>query len=496
MPEAKKSILCPICHKENERRPNARFCRHCGHDIILNNDTRHQADDGRQYMITRVIKEGGQGAVYEGVTTSEDGRRYAIKEMLDRFVDPRERDEAVTRFSHEADLLKGLSHPYIPRIYSHFQDEGRHYLAMDFVEGEDLDDLLEREGAQPERRVLEWADQICDVLNYLHGKGLVYRDMKPSNVMLDHKNGGIKLVDFGIAKLFKPAERGTQIGTPGYAPPEQYQGIATPASDIYALGATLHHLLTGWDPTENPPFSYPPARNLKPEVSRRTSDVLEQALKMKPEERYGSVAEMRALLRPLVAQPPVQVRVAPATTVLPAQPQVAAPAPVAPVDAAPRQAQPPAPPRQAQPVARPRPQPVAQRRKGGFGRFVSRLLLALTLLGGAGAFVYFQYPQLLAPLLPAIEQVVPQPAPTAVVLVPRLYEPVIEVTLPADADRNAIIAALRAEYERMAKAELGASTIVNQNVPPSIVGALEILGEENGQARYRAQMSGRVQAPQ
>ena len=250
------SILCPSCHKANVRR--AKFCAYCRADMVLNNDA---PSDERRYVITRVIKAGGQGAVYEGI--DEDGKVYAIKEMLDKFTDPKEQAEAVERFNDEANLLQGLAHPRIPRVYSHFTDthaafnrppdEKRHYLTMDFVRGEDLEQIAEREGQLDEQRVLAWADQICDVLGYLHDKGLIYRDMKPSNVMIERDGGGVKLVDFGIAKLFKPTERGTQIGTPGYAPPEQYQGLATPASDIYALGATLHHLLTGRDPTEQMP---------------------------------------------------------------------------------------------------------------------------------------------------------------------------------------------------------------------------------------------------
>ncbi|HMQ33453.1 MAG TPA: inactive serine/threonine-protein kinase VRK3, partial [Chloroflexaceae bacterium] len=151
-------ILCPRCHKPNLRR--ARFCQHCGHDVVLNNDA---PSDERRYVITRVIKQGGQGAVYEGL--DESGKVYAIKEMLDRFTDPRERAEAIGRFNDEADVLQTLSHPRIPQVYSHFRDEGRHYLTMDFVRGEDLEEIVEREGPIDEARVLAWADQICDVLD-------------------------------------------------------------------------------------------------------------------------------------------------------------------------------------------------------------------------------------------------------------------------------------------------------------------------------------------
>jgi serine/threonine protein kinase len=312
-------ILCPQCHKQNL--PQARFCQHCGHDMILNNDA---PSDERRYVIMRVIKQGGQGAIYEG--RDQNGRIYAIKEMLDHFSEARERAEALARFKSEAELLQTLSHPRIPRVYSHFRDEGRHYLSMDFIHGEDLQELVEREGRIDEARVLSWADQLCAVLDYLHGKGLIYHDMKPSNVMVERSGGGIKLVDFGITKLFRTSERSIQVGTPGYAPPEQYQGMTTPQSDIYALGATLHHLLSGRDPTEQLPFSFPPVQQLVPGVSRRTSDTLARALQKVPQDRFATMRDMRAALSAQPAPRPAQVRVAPPSPAMaqPAAAQVAA----------------------------------------------------------------------------------------------------------------------------------------------------------------------------
>ncbi|NTV64185.1 MAG: protein kinase, partial [Oscillochloris sp.] len=306
-------ILCPKCHKPNLRR--ARFCQHCGHDVVLNNE---RPSDKRRYVITRVIKQGGQGAVYEGI--DEDGQVFAIKEMLDRFTDTKERHEAIERFNAEAELLQSLNHPRIPRIYSHFTDEGRHYLTMDFVRGKDLEQIVEEHGLLSETQALEYTDQICDVLVYLHGKGLIYRDMKPSNVMIEEISGGVKLVDFGITKLFKPTERGTQIGTPGYAPPEQYQGLATPASDIYALGATLHHVLTGRDPTEQMPFDFPPASSINSSISKQTSDALQRALQKIPQDRFATMSDFWDALRPERARRPAQVRVAQPTVMLPASP--------------------------------------------------------------------------------------------------------------------------------------------------------------------------------
>ncbi|WP_276522231.1 serine/threonine-protein kinase [Kallotenue papyrolyticum] len=293
-----QAILCPLCRAAN--RPYARFCQQCGKDVLLD-DT---------YRITQVIKEGGMGIVYQAVDA--DGAFYAIKEMHDRFTDAREREEGIQRFLEEAQLLRQLrGHPGIPQIYRSFIDEGRYYLAMEFVWGEDLEELLKRHGAFPEAQVLIWADELCDVLEHLHANGLIYRDMKPSNVMITHE-GHVKVVDFGIAKLLQPGQRGTMIGTPGYSPPEQYQGITTVQSDIYALAATLHHLLTGRDPRNEPPFSFPPVRMLRPAISPQTEAALQRALALEVEKRFGSVAEFRRALpipsgeqRPM---PPVDVR--------------------------------------------------------------------------------------------------------------------------------------------------------------------------------------------
>ncbi|HWQ11964.1 MAG TPA: serine/threonine-protein kinase, partial [Roseiflexaceae bacterium] len=329
---AEVKILCPICHRPNTRTTEnfrtARFCQHCGRDVVLNNVP---GRDGPRYYITRIIKEGGQGAVYEAIDDSM--RVYAVKEMLDRFSDPKERAEALERFKAEAAMLVRLSHPAIPRVYASFEDEQRHYLAMDFVRGEDLEDVIRREGSIPEDRALAWAAQIFDVIEYLHGQRppIIFRDMKPSNIMIE-PGGGVKVIDFGIAKMLQGAQRGTQIGTPGYAPPEQYQGLATVASDIYALGATLHHMLTGRDPRDEPPFSFPPVYGLKPTVSKRTSDAIQRALQMKPEDRWPSVRQFREALLP-----PPQVRVAPVPQPAPA------PAPARPAPAALPAAQPPRP---------------------------------------------------------------------------------------------------------------------------------------------------------
>ncbi|MCS6887155.1 MAG: serine/threonine protein kinase [Chloroflexus sp.] len=478
-------ILCPICHKPNLRR--ARFCQHCGHDVVLNND---QPTDHRRYLITRIIKRGGQGAVYEGI--DQDGNVYAIKEMLDRFADPNERAEAVARFNAEAELLQQLRHPRIPRVYSHFTDEGRHYLTMDFIRGEDLEQIIEREGRIDEQRVLRWADEICDVLSYLHGKGLIYRDMKPSNVMIE-PSGDIKLIDFGIAKVFKPTERGTQIGTPGYAPPEQYQGLATPQSDIYALAATLHHLLTGRDPTKEMPFSFPPARALVPEISERTSAALEKALQKVAKDRFATMDEFRAALIPRAQPQPAQVRVAPAPAAAPARPAAPPSAAVPVAKPAPSQRPAPAVPAPPSPAAAPviKPSPSRQAARRSIGQMIAALfLLALIALTLFSAYMVATRPAWADPILAPILGGSGQPAPLTGQLQTIEYE--LEVTVPEGSDEQTVREAFRQAYREQVQREHGTSSQISPNIPISYIGQPERIGQENGQVTYRARLTGRV----
>ncbi|KAB8144992.1 protein kinase [Chloroflexia bacterium SDU3-3] len=499
--EPVEHILCPICHRQNI--PRARFCQHCGRDILLNNDGMAQ---GTVYRITRIIKQGGQGAVYEVV--GEDGLRYAVKEMIERSLDPKELDEALARFELEANLLQRLSHPRIPKVYAHFKDEGRSYLAMDFVRGQDLEDVL-RQGAMPEERVLVLADQICDVLGYLHQNGLIYRDMKPSNVMLED-TGAIKLVDFGIAKVFQKSDRATQIGTPGYAPPEQYQGIATVESDIYALGATLHHMLTGRDPRDEAPFSFPAITALAPMVSRRTADAIARALQMRPEDRFHSVAELRAELRPMapaqqVRRQPAQQPVAMAARTQQAQVAQAQPAQPQPsVPPAPARPKPAPLPQAAQPIQPTQPAQPAQpvRRRGGFlaaiGRFFRNLiatavlLLALTVAGWFFAPSYVQ--PVLSPYLPAaITKLLPSPTP----LQQRLQKVSLEVTatVPATASADQVRQALLAAFAEQVKATYGDEAKISSNVTPAFIGDPVEQGSTSAGTTFGVTISGYILLP-
>ncbi len=258
-----------------------------------------------RYKILRVVGVGGMGAVYKAQDLRFPSvmRLCAVKEMINTATDPKVRQMIIRNFEREASILATLSHSAIPQVYDYFTEDTRSYLVLEFIDGKDLEALLaETEGFFSEATVLEWAIQLCDVLSYLHNhkpRPIIFRDLKPSNIMLD-SHSRIRLVDFGIAKLFQSGEKGTTIGTEGYSPPEQYRGVAEPRGDIYALGATLHHLLSKQDPRLEPPFSFHerPMHKTNPTVSRELVEVVDRALQYDVNKRWGSAEEFkRALLK-------------------------------------------------------------------------------------------------------------------------------------------------------------------------------------------------------
>lgn len=256
-----------------------------------------------RYQIESILGIGGMSVVYKGRDLRFKGvyRTCAIKEMTDRSPNSQTRGITFKNFEREASLLATLNHPSIPKIYDYFMAGGRIYLVLEFIEGQNLEDLLE---ASPEplaeEQVVRWAIQICDVLSYLHNRKpepIIFRDMKPSNVMVT-PDGRIVLIDFGIARLFEADQKGTMIGTEGYSPPEQYRGVAEPRGDIYALGATMHHLLTKSDPRLETPFTFHerPPSSLNPRVSAQLEGVIMKALEYDVRQRWASAAEMRTAL--------------------------------------------------------------------------------------------------------------------------------------------------------------------------------------------------------
>ena len=222
----------------------------------------------------------------------------AVKEMVITTPDPLVRKTIVQNFEREANILATLNHSAIPRIYDYFSEEDRSYLVLEYIHGKDMEAVIsDNDGFLTEEQVLTWAIELCDVLAYLHDHKpdpIIFRDMKPSNVMIDH-NGDVKLVDFGIAKAFQTGQKGTMIGTEGYSPPEQYRGEATQLADLYALGATLHHALSRRDPRMEPPFSFAerPLRKINPAVSAELEIVIAKALEYNPEDRFPSINDMK-----------------------------------------------------------------------------------------------------------------------------------------------------------------------------------------------------------
>lgn len=261
-----------------------------------------------RYEIGKVLGMGGMGAVYLAQDLRFTGvvRHCAVKEMIITTPDPQTRRLAMQSFNREANLLVSLSHPGIPKIYDFFSEANRSYLVMEYVDGQNLETTLENSSDMlDEKTVLDWGVQICSVLEFLHSQKppIIFRDLKPANIMLRDQNR-IALIDFGIAKAFESGQRGTMIGTEGYSPPEQYQGVASPRVDIYAIGGTLHHLLTKRDPRLHPPFSFQeaPPSTINPNLTVETNAIIMKATDYKPENRFQSATELKEALSAVLDQ--------------------------------------------------------------------------------------------------------------------------------------------------------------------------------------------------
>jgi eukaryotic-like serine/threonine-protein kinase len=259
-----------------------------------------------RYEVLRICGRGGMSTVY----TARDlrfrhvERLCAVKEMHVSAPDDHTRVLRIANFEQEAAMLATLSHRAIPKIFDFFSDGGLVYLVLEFIEGENLESVIDtRSEPLPEETLIDWSLQILEVLAYLHDQQpepIVFRDLKPSNIMLK-PDGHLSLIDFGIARTFQPLQKGTMIGTEGYAPPEQYRGIAEPRGDIYALGATLHHLATKVDPRTETPFTFEqrPVRQSNPSLSRGFEEVLNRALAYSTADRFPSAQAMSLALSAL-----------------------------------------------------------------------------------------------------------------------------------------------------------------------------------------------------
>lgn len=244
-----------------------------------------------RYEILKEIGHGGMSTVYLAMDKNIN-KQWAIKEIR-RSGRSRNDEVYVNSLLTEANMIKRLEHNALPRIVDIVDSGDTFCVIMDYIEGESLDKTINEFGAQPEELVIEWSLQICDALSYLHSQKppIIYRDMKPGNVMLK-PDGNIKIIDFGIAREYKQDMADTSVlGTRGFAPPEQYNGRTDPRSDIYALGMTMHNLLTGVDPRSKD-YQYHPVRWYNPAISDGVEAIIEKCVQDAAENRYQTCEEM------------------------------------------------------------------------------------------------------------------------------------------------------------------------------------------------------------
>ncbi len=319
-------IYCSVCGAANQGQ--ATLCFACGHPLeTAVEDTALPSPAGPpvsrpllagRYRIIALVGEGGFGAVYKAVDMQRDEALVALKQINLSGLRPRDVIEATETFNREVGMLSDLKHPNLPRIYNYFTDAEHWYLAMDFIEGETLEEYLNsaKGGHLAVEEVLEIGIQLCSVLDYLHTQHppIIFRDVKPANVMRA-VTGLLYLIDFGIAHRFTPGQRRdtTVLGSPGYASPEQYGTAQTTAqSDIYSLGATLRYLLTGKDP------SVPASGSASPyvqeqEVPAELDQLLVRMLELDADKRPASMEVVKQALQQMqVERWPSQLSVPPA----------------------------------------------------------------------------------------------------------------------------------------------------------------------------------------
>jgi outer membrane protein assembly factor BamB len=263
-----------------------------------------QLQNGR-YVIELVIGKGGMGHVYRGVDTRLN-RVRAIKEMIPQMGDP---EAGLLNYKREVQVMLDLDHDSIPEVFDTFIEGRRAYIVLEFIEGENLEQRLDRTtGFLTQEQVGDWMLQLCQIVSYLHAQNppVIFRDIKPNNIIVTPENR-IILIDFGIAKAFQQGQENTNVGTNGYAAKEQYMRLAEPRSDIYSIGATMHHLLTRSDPRTYAPFSFAERqpRKLNPAISEAMEAVIMKAVAIEKEDRYQTCEELAHAIESALGLAPV-----------------------------------------------------------------------------------------------------------------------------------------------------------------------------------------------
>jgi len=309
------TLVCNNCGADNLAA--AVYCRSCGDALQSVKPTIFHSTTGRllanillkqRYRIVAPIGQGGMGAVYKAEDIQLGNRLVAIKEMSQSGLSPQEQKEAAEAFKQEAIILARLQHPNLPSIFDHFEENRRWYLVMSFIEGETLAGYLGKAqgGRLSVDEVRRMGMVLCTVLGYLHNQQptIIFRDLKPANMMRT-TDGHLYLIDFGIARHFKPGQTKdtAHYGSMGYAPPEQYgRAQTTPRSDIYSMGVVLYQLLSGYEPTTTP-FQFPALRSQVATVPAELATLIMDMIELDENKRPASIQIVSQRLQGMATSP-------------------------------------------------------------------------------------------------------------------------------------------------------------------------------------------------
>ncbi len=273
------------------------------YDKLQDSDTSSRLNEDKvfclqnRYEIIDLIGGGGMGTIYLASDLRLGKRKCIVKKLKDDFFKDEDKEKALTFFQREAQVLSSLQHPNIVHVFDFFEEDNNYYLIMEYVEGKNLEELIFENGKPfSEAQVINWANQIIDVLVYIHNHypPVIYRDLKPSNIILNDQHR-VKLIDFGIARPYHADEDNTHVVSQGYSPPEQYWGASEPRSDLYSLGCTLYFLLTGQEPKALQVCS---PKNINNEICDHLDLFVQRATAQDIWLRYQSAQEMQEALIP------------------------------------------------------------------------------------------------------------------------------------------------------------------------------------------------------